>query len=792
MVSTPPKHLKDTPPLSPQFTVPGGRAGAAQVHNFLQPNVLQSLLKQQHHPPDILSNLLSNPSPAAAAAAAATLSHQQPQVVGEVAQRLAAVFQATIAAQQAAAAAQQIAKQDEDQPENLSSSSSPPKKHCPSSLSPNSNNNNNNNTTSTFIDSTTMKVPPMTLPNGHGQLPMPFSADFLWRFPNPYLPQPPPSPLETMKSQLPGGLGHNPSCWAREDVVVFLRYCEREFDLDKIDLEKFQMNGKALCLLGKSDLTERCSGAGDVIHNILQKLIMETSMGFPPSSPLTPRPPLMTPTSPAFPSSPHPWPLLSAAAQAAVASDTFPNLSHLISSANSVTLSPAPSIDSQNGGRHGNSPKLSSSLQHHMIAPNASANGDIGIHNATSIHQLYPAPSGTNRPALSSPLNGNARDNSIPASGFNNGGYNNTSSGNKRTHSASSSHSDSEDSNNTASPDGQVPGSTSARLVGNNNAQLISRSRRTPSGNAGNGVNTSSASGRSPIHQGKNEPSSSTASKESPETPELNTNGRLLWDFLQQLLNDAQQRYISYIAWKNKDTGVFKIVDPSGLARLWGIQKNHLSMNYDKMSRALRYYYRVNILRKVQGERHCYQFLRNPSELKSIKNISLLRQQMEAQAAAHKLAAQHIATLRGLSPQGGATLSSLAAAGAVLVSQQDSSAGISAQASTAGLHDSSEIEQEEEERPSPTQNTELAGHHQTSNSDEPTDLTLDADEKARLRERIEREQRSFLSVTTTATKISQQNTDDPHLRDREDLNGRPAFDFRRLMPTSMSVKSENC
>jgi ETS translocation variant 6/7 len=83
--------------------------------------------------------------------------------------------------------------------------------------------------------------------------------------------------------------------------------------------------------------------------------------------------------------------------------------------------------------------------------------------------------------------------------------------------------------------------------------------------------------------------------------------GRLLWDFLQQLLNDPTQRYTNYIAWKNHDTGVFKIVDPAGLAKLWGIQKNHLSMNYDKMSRALRYYYRVNILRKVQGERHCYQ-----------------------------------------------------------------------------------------------------------------------------------------------------------------------------------------
>ena len=214
---------------------------------ILQPSAIQSLLKQQNHPPDILSNLLSNPSPAAAAAAAAaTISQQQnPQAVGEVAQRLAAVFQATIAAQQAAAAANQGGKQDEDQPENLSSSS-PAKKHCPSSLSPNNNNNNNNNNSSTFVEpNSTMKAPPISLPNGHGQLPMPFSTDFLWRFPNPYLPQPPPSPLDSqMKSQLPGGLGHDPRCWTREDVIVFLRYCEREYDLDKIDLDKFQMNGE--------------------------------------------------------------------------------------------------------------------------------------------------------------------------------------------------------------------------------------------------------------------------------------------------------------------------------------------------------------------------------------------------------------------------------------------------------------------------------------------------------------------------------------------------------------------
>lgn len=80
-----------------------------------------------------------------------------------------------------------------------------------------------------------------------------------------------------------------------------------------------------------------------------------------------------------------------------------------------------------------------------------------------------------------------------------------------------------------------------------------------------------------------------------------------LWDFLHQLLNDPKGRYIPYIQWKNCKQGIFKITDPAAVAKLWGIQKNHLSMNYDKMSRALRYYYRVNQLQKVKGETHCYQ-----------------------------------------------------------------------------------------------------------------------------------------------------------------------------------------
>ena len=42
--------------------------------------------------------------------------------------------------------------------------------------------------------------------------------------------------------------------------------------------------------------------------------------------------------------------------------------------------------------------------------------------------------------------------------------------------------------------------------------------------------------------------------------------------------------------------------------------------------------------------------MRNPTELKSIKNISLLRQQMEAQAAAQQLAAQQAAVLNSRTP----------------------------------------------------------------------------------------------------------------------------------------------
>ena len=46
---------------------------------------------------------------------------------------------------------------------------------------------------------------------------------------------------------------------------------------------------------------------------------------------------------------------------------------------------------------------------------------------------------------------------------------------------------------------------------------------------------------------------------------------RLLWDYVYQLLCD--DRYQDYIRWEDPDSLVFRVVDPNGLARLWGNHK---------------------------------------------------------------------------------------------------------------------------------------------------------------------------------------------------------------------------
>ena len=61
------------------------------------------------------------------------------------------------------------------------------------------------------------------------------------------------------------------------------------------------------------------------------------------------------------------------------------------------------------------------------------------------------------------------------------------------------------------------------------------------------------------------------------------------------------------ISWEGSN-GEFKLLDPDEVARKWGERKSKPNMNYDKLSRALRYYYDKNIMTKVHGKRYAYKF----------------------------------------------------------------------------------------------------------------------------------------------------------------------------------------
>ncbi|XP_062371815.1 protein C-ets-1-like isoform X2 [Sardina pilchardus] len=81
-----------------------------------------------------------------------------------------------------------------------------------------------------------------------------------------------------------------------------------------------------------------------------------------------------------------------------------------------------------------------------------------------------------------------------------------------------------------------------------------------------------------------------------------------LWQFLLELLTDRSCQ--SFISWTG-DGWEFKLTDPDEVAQMWGRRKNNSKMNYEKLSRGLRYYYDKNIIHKTAGKRYVYRFVCN-------------------------------------------------------------------------------------------------------------------------------------------------------------------------------------
>ncbi|XP_056278785.1 transcription factor ETV7 isoform X1 [Pseudoliparis swirei] len=258
---------------------------------------------------------------------------------------------------------------------------------------------------------------------------------------------------------LPGQLRINPSLWNKEDVGHWLHWAQKEYSLRRPERGRFEMNGRALCLLTKDDFRRRCPNSGDVLYEILQCVKQKRR---------------------------------------------------------SVVCDP---------------PNLSSSLETGPIQNQVSC--QIPAH---SVQEPQP------------PTANDVQDGSADISPLLH----------NQVHC--------------------LPQTESVILE-----PLNLSSRKKP---------------RSLMH------------KVNGRIPEC----RLLWDYVYQLLCD--DRYQAYIRWEDRDNLVFRVVDPNGLARLWGNHKNRDNMTYEKMSRALRHYYKLNIIKKERGQKLLFRFLKLPQNTK--------------------------------------------------------------------------------------------------------------------------------------------------------------------------------
>ncbi|KAJ8257212.1 hypothetical protein GJAV_G00183120 [Gymnothorax javanicus] len=88
--------------------------------------------------------------------------------------------------------------------------------------------------------------------------------------------------------------------------------------------------------------------------------------------------------------------------------------------------------------------------------------------------------------------------------------------------------------------------------------------------------------------------------------------GPHLWEFIRDILIHPELNH-GLMRWEDRREGVFKFLNSEAVAKLWGQKKRNSSMNYEKLSRAMRYYYKRQILERVDGRRLVYKFGKNSS-----------------------------------------------------------------------------------------------------------------------------------------------------------------------------------
>ncbi|NXY16866.1 ETV7 factor, partial [Atrichornis clamosus] len=286
--------------------------------------------------------------------------------------------------------------------------------------------------------------------------------------------------------------GIQPSLWSKDDVIHWLRWAEKEYSLRQTDESKFEMNGKALCILTKDDFRHRAPSSGDVLYEILQ--FVKTQRRALVCSPL-------------------------------------------------LNSSFGKARSTEEGMMGGNYPGRTAGSGSSGTCPNVPQGVYLGLFAGTDC-------SAEAAPVVVSPWLGCAE-------------------------------------------------------------QPLFLSRTEP-------LNLSHHSSESSCRPG--------AICSFPTALSAPVDGkiaacRLLWEYVYQLLSD--RRYEPYIKWEDEEAKVFRVVNPNGLAQLWGNHKNRMNMTYEKMSRALRHYYKLNIIKKEPGQKLLFRFLKTPGEVVHEKSSKL-------------------------------------------------------------------------------------------------------------------------------------------------------------------------
>ncbi|KAM9301706.1 ETS homologous factor [Gastrophryne carolinensis] len=102
-------------------------------------------------------------------------------------------------------------------------------------------------------------------------------------------------------------------------------------------------------------------------------------------------------------------------------------------------------------------------------------------------------------------------------------------------------------------------------------------------------------------------------------TKKHNPRGIHLWEFIRDILLTPEKNP-GLIRWEDRSEGIFRFLKSEAVAQLWGKKKNNSSMTYEKLSRAMRYYYKREILERVDGRRLVYKFGKNSHGWKEMDN----------------------------------------------------------------------------------------------------------------------------------------------------------------------------